>query len=226
MAEISQEWAEYLNHSISHYFQQIIEGIQRCWASMTPPLPGELENAITRKLQYKLSCDSGLRALPLRVFAQPQVVTKEDGTAVTQIDLHFQHLIPWGHDDFVWFECKRLCSWIGQRRTCVFQGAAYVDGQGQGMTAFVSRRYSAPGGHAGMLGYVLCPASSGNVLASLEDSIKLKQEVLFLSSTPPYLTECKYAQGHSMVRTSVHHNASLFIHHIILAVPPTDARLR
>lgn len=222
--QIPLEWGTYKALAIEHFLAEIIRGIQRCWVAISPPAPNEHENPITQRLSFQLCNDHGLRQLSVKVFSQPQNVQSGDGKVYTQIDLHFQHLVTHGNDDFIWFECKRLCCHSKSGQKATFYGAGYVDGDNQGMTAFVSGRYDCPRGHAGMLGYILCPPPSGDILRSLETSID-DQKVLLELGNSPHLTECAHALGQTLVRTTWHRSRSLQIHHVLLVAPGATASL-
>lgn len=221
--QIPLEWGTYRALAIEYFLAQIIESIQRCWMAISPPAPDEHENPITQRLSFQLCNDHGLRQLSVKVFSQPQNVQTKDGEVYAQPDLHFQHLVTHGNDDFILFECKRLCYHSPSGQKAAFYGAGYVDGDNQGMTAFVSGRYGCPRGHAGMLGYVLCPPPSGDILRSLEASIN-KQRVLLELGNSPHLTACTHAPGQALVRTTWHLSRALQIHHVLLLTPTASAR--
>lgn len=212
--ELPSEWESIRLATIEHYIAVIISSLQRCWSGISVTEPNEHENPITQRLTFILQNDRALRTVSVRVFPQHQTVISPSGK-FNVIDLHFQLLIDQGFDEFIWFECKRLCCRIGSDKRCKFRGADYVDGDNQGMTAFTSGRYAAPRGHAGMLGYVLCAPPSDDIVASLEDSIEAKKDLLHLGEQP-HLIDCSYAKGHPLVKTSWHCEDQLQIHHVIL----------
>jgi hypothetical protein len=194
--------------TVDSFLRAIVAEILRAWSAMTPPAADALENQIRDRLVISMNKAENRKARRFRVYPE----LHEPGEAGTRrIDLQFESNAPQGDDEFVSFECKRLR--VVEGAGCKSRNADYVDGRGQGMTAYIQGRYPAPHGHAGMIGFVLCDGrcSPERSLASL---MKKSQAILNLklpALRPSPVLEADNVQASDHVRP-------LMIHHVLLAI--------
>jgi hypothetical protein len=210
------EWEDFVQ--VTEFIAAIIESIDACWRRIVKPDPDLLENEITKRLYVKLNRELSVRQLPLRVLYQHHEISgAELEMSETIVDLHFLALAPRDASDFVSFECKRLCARVGKDVNCRGLWGDYIDGKGQGMTAFVSGRYPSPYGHAGMIGYILCKTiREKDVAKKMNTEIIDNGTLLCLADSSIGISLCKIVPGAQGVWESSHHQGPHTMHHIFL----------
>lgn len=167
-------WNNFLSHQ--HFVQLIVAAIASSWKRLASPPPDSLEDHINRKLCAELRNDPAQRRLPFHVVSQWEDIDAH-GVLVGKPDIRFMPFVTKHDDEFFVVECKRLRYEAKGKKTTA--NSAYIDGAGQGMTAFVDGRYPAPRGYAGMVGYVSWgPAVAASSLANQISKCMLRLQIV------------------------------------------------
>jgi len=144
-------WADLLTPE--HFVRMILNAVQTAWKTLSRPEESSHENPVTNRLCAALKVGSANANLPFHV--DPQSTFLDEGGRVTGIpDIRFTPNVTRTGDDFYVVECKRLR--FSYRGKCRSGNGDYIDGQGEGMTAFIDERYPAPHGYGAMVGYIFC----------------------------------------------------------------------
>jgi len=166
-------WADLLTPE--HFVRMILNAVQTAWKTLSRPEESSHENPVTNRLCAALKVGSANANLPFHV--DPQSTFLDEGGRVTGIpDIRFTPNVTRTGDDFYVVECKRLR--FSYRGKCRSGNGDYIDGQGEGMTAFIDERYPAPHGYGAMVGYIFC--SCTDPVGSVRGAISKKRELLRL----------------------------------------------
>jgi hypothetical protein len=160
---------------VEDFVGRIIDVVLSCWPKIVAPVADEHEDPVTHRLVAKIKDDPTFRSLSLRVYPRP-LDLDSDGNVTGIPDIRFETLASQHQGEFFVFECKRLRYEV--KGKCRSNNSEYIDGDNQGMTAFVTEKYKTHHGHGGMIGYILCDC--GAPMPSLEKAVR-KSTVLALA---------------------------------------------
>jgi hypothetical protein len=175
-------------------------------------VPHEREDPVTHRLVAKIQDDPVFRSLTLRVYPRP-IDLDPEGNVTGIPDIRFETNAPQHEGEFFVFECKRL-RYATEKGKCRSNNTEYIDGDNQGMTAFVSGKYKTPHGHGGMIGYILCECE--DAVPTLEAAIRASK-VLALAAGDGL--RASTLRQHDDVRETLHAPAtapSFRLHHLFL----------
>ena len=195
--------------SDEHFVQLILEAVISSWTRIRAPAEDEYEDPVNRRLCGALQNDPAHRRLPFHVISQWEDIDA-DGNLLGKPDIRFMPKVTYHEDEFLVVECKRLRYRRGTKQ--ITANAAYIDGDNQGMTAFVDGRYPTPRGRAGMVGYVFVPAR--NPVGSLQRSIQSKRVRLSM----PTQSKLKPTKWNAAVYETPHDCSSgrVTLYHLVL----------
>lgn len=191
---------------------RIVDVILACWPKIVAPVANEREDHVTNRLVAKIQDDPVFRSLTLRVYPRP-LDLDQDGNVTGIPDIRFETNAPQHEGEFFVLECKRLRYAVNGR--CRSNNSEYIDGNNQGMTAFVTGKYKTPRGHGGMIGYVLCECRDH--MTSLEAAIRGASSMLALAAGDGL--RASSLRRLNEVRETFHaptSSASFRLHHILL----------
>ncbi len=217
-------------------YSRFLEGILRCivesWPNIATPLPDEGEDEVTVRLFGQMKLHHWARRSPFRMTLQAQYVPAGGAEVAGIPDILIETLAPPWEEEFVSIECKRLRRKDGTQ-PCRSGNAEYIDGDGQGMTAFTSGRYPSPCAEAIMVGYILC--SCKRPLETLERELGNKAALIRLDTVRipafgasavlpenPNLRETYHLPDPSTKLRRISH---VFLHSDVCKGPPTPAKV-
>ena len=196
---------------VEDFVGRILDVVLESWPEVHAPTATESEDVVTQRLCARIRDSKTFRTMFLRVY--PHLADLAGDGSITGIpDIRFETNAPQHDGEFFVFECKRLRYEAAGK--CRSNNSQYIDGGGQGMTAFVNGKYKTPHGHGGMIGYVLCRCRSP--ISSLEAGVR-QSKLLGLKPgdgmRPSSLRNCPE------IRESFHQPAggiSFRLHHVFL----------
>lgn len=202
-------WAGFIG--VEDFVGRLVDVVLTCWPAIVAPSPDESEDRITHRLVAQIQENPTFRGLPLRIY--PRHIELDTDGAVTGIpDIRFETNAQQHEGEFFVFECKRLR--YEKNGNCRSGNSEYIDGNSQGMTAFVTGKYKTPHGHGGMIGYILC--QRGDPMPSLEKAVR--KSALLAMAPGDGLRESKLRKR-TDVRESVHTPEAgrrFCLHHLFL----------
>jgi hypothetical protein len=202
-------WADLLTPE--HFVKMILIALLESWKTLPAPEGSSDENPVNRQLCAALRDYSAHANLPFHVDSQWEILD-EQGNVVGVPDIRFTPNVTRTGEDFYVVECKRLR--YHDKDRCRSANSAYIDGQGQGMTAFIDQRYPTPQGYGGMIGYVLC--SCEDPVGKVRKAMNKRRDRLGLKEGEPLRPS---SFGISGVFETEHHvgpSSVVVLHHVFL----------
>ena len=202
-------WADLLTPE--HFLRMILEAVLASWRSLSVPHDTSEENPVTRQLYTALRRYSAQANLPFYVDSQWELVD-DDGEVVGVPDIRFTPNVTRTGEHFFVVECKRLRYRYSDK--CRSGNSEYIDGRGQGMTAFVDQRYPTPQGHGGMIGYILCDCE--DPIGKIRRAIGKMRDRLGLEGAEVLRSSSLGITGVLETAHSVASDKTIVLHHVFL----------
>lgn len=206
---IGGSWSDLLTPE--NFVRMIIEALLLSWKSLSPPDALSGENDINRKLCAALKTFSARANLPFFVDSQWELLD-DDGNVIGVPDIRFTPNTTRTGEHFYVIECKLLR--YPYNGKCKSGNWAYIDGDGQGMTAFLSQRYPTPQGYGGMVGYLLC--SCDDPIGTIRHAMAKKHAFLGLMPGSTLSPSKLQISGVFETEHQLAPNTTCTLHHVFL----------